>query len=234
MARILIVEDEVNIAELVKYNLIKSGYSADYEVNGNTAYERILAEKPDAVILDRMLPEMDGLEICRLLRQNEDTRLLPIIMITARSEEIDRIVGLEVGADDYVTKPFSVKELVARVKAHLRRTTWIEQESAQENKLIRGGLTIYPEKYEAKLGEKMLDLTTKEFQLLYLLAQNEGKCITRERILDSIWGYQYHGDTRTVDVHIRHLRQKIELEPATIAIETMRGVGYRFKSRYAR
>jgi len=231
MSRILIAEDEQNIAELIKYNLEKDGFTAEYEVNGEKAYKRIISEKPDLVILDLMLPDLDGLEICRLIRQNKNIHLLPIVMVTAKGEEIDRVVGLEIGADDYITKPFSVRELVSRVKALIRRTKFVQQENTTEKKIVRGDLIIFPEKYEAYLGGILFELTTKEFQLLQFLAENEGKCITRERILESIWGYDYIGDTRTVDVHVRHLRQKIESDATTVFIETIRGVGYRFKTQ---
>lgn len=230
MPRILIAEDEPNIAELVKYNLVKAGYIADYEVNGEKAYNRILSEKPDLVILDIMLPSMDGLEICRRIRQNEKNSLLPIIMLSAKGEIVDRVIGLELGADDYLAKPFNIRELVTRVKALIRRTQYDQSENKPDNQIISGNLVIYPEKYEAFLGGIRLDLTIKEFQMLQLLAENDGKYISRERILDSIWGYDHFGDTRTVDVHIRHLRQKTEDASPTICIETLRGIGYRLKS----
>lgn len=230
MPSILIAEDEPNIAELVKYNLVKAGYIADYEVNGEKAYNRILTEKPDLVILDIMLPSMDGLEICRRIRQNEKNSLLPIIMLSAKGEIVDRVIGLELGADDYLAKPFNIRELVTRVKALIRRTQYDQSENKPDNQIISGNLVIYPEKYEAFLGGIRLDLTIKEFQMLQLLAENDGKYISRERILDSIWGYDHFGDTRTVDVHIRHLRQKTEDASPTICIETLRGIGYRLKS----
>lgn len=230
MTRVLIAEDEQSIAELIKYSLEKAGYIAEYEANGEKAFSRILIDKPDLVILDLMLPELDGLEICRLIRQNENVKMLPIIILTAKGEEIDRIVGLEVGADDYITKPFSPRELVARVKALLRRIKGLQQqENESENIIIRGNLVIYPERYEAFLDGVTLDLTPKEFKLLQFLAANEGNFIKRERILKYIWGYDYFGETRTVDVHIRHLRQKIENNTGIVHIETMRGFGYRLK-----
>ncbi len=228
MTKILIVEDEISIAELVKYNLENAGYIAEYEVNGEKALKRILADKPDLVILDLMLPQMDGLEITRFIRQNEKTRLMPIIMVTAKGEEIDRVVGIEIGADDYLVKPFSPRELVIRVKALLRRTNSIKQPERESNtSLIKGDLAIYPERYEAVLLGMPLDLTLKEYQLLQHLAANEGKYVHRERLLECIWGFDFDGGTRTVDVHIRHLRQKIEKDTGTVYIETMRGVGYR-------
>lgn len=230
MPSILIAEDEPNIAELVKYNLEKAGYTADYEVNGEKAFNRILFEKPDLVILDVMLPDMDGLEICRRIRQHEKTTLLPIIMLSAKGEIVDRVIGLELGADDYLAKPFSIRELVTRVKVLIRRTQYDQPENKNDNQIISGNLVIYPERYEAFLNGARLDLTIKEFQMLQLLAENEGKYISRERILDCIWGYDHFGDTRTVDVHVRHLRQKTEDASPTICIETLRGVGYRLKT----
>jgi len=184
------------------------------------------------VVLDLMLPGLDGLEICRSLRQREKTRLLPVIMLTARAEEIDRVVGLEIGADDYLTKPFSPRELVARVKSILRRSRGaLEQgETSPEKVIIRDDLQIYPERFEAFLAGQALDLTPKEFQLLLQLAANPGKVFTREFLLENIWGYEFAGDTRTVDVHIRHLRQKIEQDPSQPQrLETIRGIGYRFR-----
>lgn len=230
MTKILIVEDETSIAELIKYNLESSGYSAECEVNGERALERIIDEMPDLVILDLMLPGMDGLNICRLIRQNEKTRLLPVIFVTAKDEEIDRVLGLELGADDYITKPFSPRELVTRVKALLRRA-YPSPQTVSENKDIisRGNLIIYPERYEAAIMSEILDLTPREFKLLLYLATHEGKVITRERLLESVWGYDYDGESRTIDVHIRHLRYKIEKEAGNVCIDTLRGIGYRFR-----
>ncbi|PKM90995.1 MAG: DNA-binding response regulator [Firmicutes bacterium HGW-Firmicutes-12] len=231
MVKIMVVDDEVSIRELVKFNLEKSGYVVECADDGSKALERILDNPPELLILDLMLPGMDGLDICRHLRQQEKTRMLPIIMLTARVEEIDRVVGLEIGADDYLTKPFSPRELVARVKSLLRRSQGNSQSMEKQNEpIIRGKLQIYPERYEAVLDDKVLELTPKEFQLLMQLAVNPGKVYTREFLLENIWGYEFAGDTRTVDVHIRHLRQKLESEiDQSDLIETIRGIGYRFK-----
>ncbi|MDX9871193.1 MAG: response regulator transcription factor [Clostridia bacterium] len=232
MVKIMVVDDEVSIRELVKFNLEKSGYAVECHDDGLKALKRIMDEPPDLLVLDLMLPGLDGLEICRHLRQQEKTRTLPIIMLTAKAEEIDRVVGLEIGADDYLTKPFSPRELVARIKSLLRRSQNNNHPVEKANApVIRGALKIYPERYEATLNETVLELTPKEFQLLMQLAANPGKVYTREFLLENIWGYEFAGDTRTVDVHIRHLRQKLEQnadEPALI--ETIRGIGYRFKS----
>lgn len=232
MIKIMVVDDEVSIRELVKFNLEKSGYTVESHDDGMKALKRIVDEPPDLLVLDLMLPGMDGLEVCRNLRQHEKTRNLPIIMLTAKGEEIDRVVGLEIGADDYLTKPFSPRELVARIKSLLRRTQnntqSVEKTSAP---IIRGALKIFPERYEAILNDTVLELTPKEFQLLMQLAVNPGKVYTREFLLENIWGYEFAGDTRTVDVHIRHLRQKLEQDAnQPDLIETIRGIGYRFKS----
>lgn len=231
MKRILVVDDEPSIRELVKFNLEKAGYVVDCLDDGNKAVERIKDSPPSLLVLDLMLPGIDGLEVCRRVRQYENTRLLPVIMLTARGEEIDRVVGLEIGADDYLTKPFSPRELVARVKSLLRRTQSEQQQVFDSSKkIIRDKLKIDPERFEAVLNDEVLDLTPKEFQLLVQLATNPGKVYTRDFLLENIWGYEFAGDTRTVDVHIRHLRQKLEKDPSQPElIETIRGIGYRFK-----
>ena len=231
MARIYVVDDESCISELVKFNLEKAGYKVDCTDDGLKAVKYISDNPPDLLVLDLMLPGMDGLEICRCLRQQEKTRMLPIIMLTARVEEIDRVVGLEIGADDYLTKPFSPRELVARVKSLLRRSQGSQvQGENSSSPIIRGNLRIFPDRFEAVLNDEVLELTPKEFQLLVQLAANQGKVFTREFLLENIWGYEFAGDTRTVDVHIRHLRQKLEKDPSQPElIETVRGIGYRFK-----
>ena len=232
MTRILVVDDEISIRELVQYNLEKAGYTVESQGDGAKALRQIIDNPPTLLILDLMLPGMDGLEICRHLRQNEKTRNLPVIMLTAMVEEIDCVVGLEIGADDYLTKPFSPRELVARVKSLLRRSqgATVPDPEAKAETIIRGSLKIYPDRFEAQLDDNQLDLTPKEFQLLLQLAVKPGKVFTREYLLEKIWSYEFAGDTRTVDVHIRHLRQKIESDPSRPEIiETIRGVGYRFK-----
>lgn len=231
MTKILVVDDEPCIHELVRFNLEKAGYEVECSEDGLNALKQIMQESPSLLILDLMLPGMDGLDICRHLRQQEKTRMLPIIMLTARASEIDRVVGLEIGADDYLTKPFSPRELVARVKSLLRRSQSLNsQTDTLSEPIVRGNLEIYPDKYEAIYAGKTLELTPKLFQLLHHLAQTPGKVYTREFLLEKIWGYEFAGDTRTVDVHIRHLRQKLEKDPGQPElIETVRGIGYRFK-----
>jgi two-component system alkaline phosphatase synthesis response regulator PhoP len=224
--KILIVDDEPHILELVRFNLEATGLKVIEALDGTEAISLTQSEKPDLVILDLMLPGIDGLEVCRRLRSERETKDISIIMLTARGEEIDRILGLEIGADDYITKPFSPRELVARVKAVLRRAS----QTDTTGKIIRiGGITIDTEKYEVLVNGEKQEFTPKEFELLKLLASNPGKVFTREYLLEKIWGYNYIGDTRTVDVHIRHLRQKIEQNSERpIYIETLRGLGYKF------
>ncbi|KJS21640.1 MAG: hypothetical protein VR72_09910 [Clostridiaceae bacterium BRH_c20a] len=222
MARILVVEDDPNIRELLQYNLKKEGFEVKTAEDGEKGLEEIETKWPDLVILDLMIPYRDGLEICRIMRSKRELAHIPVIILTAKGEEIDRVLGLEMGADDYVTKPFSTREIIARVKALFRRVHAIEKN--EEGILIRGRLTINLENYEVILGDKKIDFTPKEFQLLYLLASRPGKVFTRDFLLEQIWGYEYLGDSRTVDVHIRHLRQKLEDD----LIETIRGVGYKF------
>lgn len=224
MARILVVEDDPNIRELLQYNLNKEGFEVKTAEDGQKGLEEIETKWPDLVILDLMIPRRDGLEICRIMRNTKELAHIPIIILTAKGEEIDRILGLEMGADDYVTKPFSIRELIARVKALFRRAHILEK--AEEEILIRGKLIINTDNYEVALGDRKIDLTPKEFQLLYLLASRPGKVFTRDFLLEQVWGYEYLGDSRTVDVHIRHLRQKL----ADDLIETVRGVGYKFTS----
>ncbi|MGE5557371.1 MAG: winged helix-turn-helix domain-containing protein [Bacillota bacterium] len=224
--KILIVDDEPNIVELVDFHLKKEGYTVVSALTGKTALAMASNENPDLIILDLMLPEIDGLEVCKMLRKEMKTKNIPIIMLTAKSEEVDRVLGLEMGADDYVTKPFSPRELVARVKAVLRRITQTEQDD-----IIKcGDLVLDAFQHELTIRGKAVDLTPKEFELLRLLMQNRGRVFTREFLLEQVWGYEFYGDTRTVDVHIRRLRQKIEQDPSNpVLLETVHGVGYRFK-----
>jgi len=233
--RILVIEDEVNIQELIKYNLEKNGYKVMLADNGIDGLEEALANVPDLILLDLMLPGLDGLEVCKRLRTDKRTKKIPIFMLTAKSEELDKVLGLELGADDYITKPFSIKELVARVRAAMRRITDEgdeEADSKEINKVLKvRDIEIDCEKYEVKKSGEKLVLTLKEFELLKMLVENKGKVLTRDFLLDKIWGYDYAGETRTVDVHIRHVRQKISDEEGSgQMIETIRGVGYRFNS----
>lgn len=227
MGKILIVEDETNIRQLVRYNLEKEGFQVMEAPDGVQGLRTAQREKPDLVLLDLMLPGMDGLEVCRTLKGAPATSALPIIMLTAKAEEVDKIIGLELGADDYMTKPFSPRELIARIKAVLRRS---QKETALPGELQVGRLRFNFSRYEVSMGGVKLELTPKEYELLKMLATNLGKVFTREQLLEKVWGYEYFGDTRTVDVHVRHLRAKMAADPATAdMLETVRGFGYRLR-----
>lgn len=223
--KILVVEDDINIRELISFNLKNQGYNVIEADNGLVGLKNIKDHHPNMVLLDVMLPGMDGFEVCKEVRRTNEISDTPIIMLTAKGEEFDRVLGLELGADDYITKPFSVRELLARVKAVLRRTNI----KPVTNNLIFNDISLNFEKHEVLKKGTKIDLTLKEFELLEMLIKNKGRVLTRELLLDKIWGYEYIGETRTVDVHIRHLRQKIELDDKNPRyIETIRGVGYRF------
>lgn len=224
--KILVVDDEEHIIELVELYLRKEGYRVVSAQDGDAAIEKFSVEKPDLLVLDIMLPGADGLDV---LRQVRKTSRVPVIMLTARESEVDKVVGLELGADDYLTKPFSARELVARVKAVLRRAKPAEEEL--EPVLVRGSLTIDSSRRRVKVkGGGEVELTAKEFDLLYVMAANPGIVLTRDRLMEKVWGYEYMGDTRTVDVYIRHLREKLTDDADNPRfIETVRGVGYRFK-----
>ena len=220
---ILTVDDELHILELIRYNLSAAGFDVITAENGEEALNLVQEKHPDLIILDVMLPGVDGLTVCKHIKSEQDTCTIPVILLTARGDEIDRVIGLELGADDYMVKPFGVRELVARVKAHLRRNAARPVE-AENEPLVAGPIRIDCETYCAYAGEEKLGLTLKEFELLRILVQNKGKVLTRDQLLDKGWGYDFLGETRTVDVHIRHLRQK--LGPAGNMIETVRGLGY--------
>ena len=222
MSRILVVEDDPDIAELIRHYLEKSGYVVDRLASGAAVIPRLKVQRPDLVILDLMLPELDGLMVCQAMRSNPETALIPIIMLTARSEEADRIAGLELGADDYVTKPFSPKELAARVAALLRR---LNRGAAAGSVLRYGSITIDSDKHTVTAGDEEVRLTAKEFLLLQYLVQHRGRVLSRDLLLTDVWGYQYTGGTRTVDVHIRRLREKLPV--LTNAIETVKQFGYK-------
>ncbi|MBU3158573.1 response regulator transcription factor [Clostridium frigoris] len=223
--KVLVVDDEEHIRELIKFNLEKNGYKVICADNGIDAVKLAKEQVPQLMLLDLMLPGMDGLDVCKEIRKDSNMSGMPIIMITAKGEEIDKIIGLELGADDYITKPFSVRELVARVKAILRRTNM----QIVEKTFKIGNLVIDFGKHEVIKSEIRIDLTLKEFELLQILIKNKGRVMTRDFLLDKIWGYEYVGETRTVDVHIRHLRQKIEEDDKNpVYIQTIRGIGYRF------
>lgn len=221
------VDDEESILRLVSYNLEREGYEVLTAADGNKALAIIEAEKPDLVILDLMLPGMDGIDICRHLRLARNH--VPIIMLTARDDEIDKVLGLQLGADDYVTKPFSPKELMARVYSVLRRYR-LKSEADQEQCLTVGDLVVYPERFQASLKGCRLDLTPKEFELLTYLVQNRGRVLSRDQLLDALWGYTFVGDTRIIDVHISHLREKLQEDHKSPRfIKTIHGVGYKFE-----
>ena len=222
--KIILVEDEQDIVNLVVHYLSKEGYTVKSSQDGIKGYQLIKQEKPDLAILDLMLPELDGLEICKRLRMNPKTSMLPIIMLTAKGEESDKIVGLELGADDYVTKPFSPKELVARVKALLRRSEHREEEPVAYH---YGPLILDVARHEVKVGGKEIQLTAKEFGLLVQLLKSKGRVLTREVLLDTVWGYEADVTTRTVDVHIRRLREKIPF--LSEAIVTVKAHGYKLR-----
>jgi DNA-binding response OmpR family regulator len=225
--KILVVDDEPHILELVKYNLAQEGYEVLTAHDGAQAVARARDNQPDLIILDIMLPYVDGLEVCRQIRRDS---AVPIIMLTAKGGELERVVGLEIGADDYVTKPFSPRELIARVRAILRRTA-AEASPGQAGPLRGGGLILDPNTHEVTLDGRAVDLTAKEFELLRLLLSHPNRVFTRDFLLEHIWGYDYYGSTRTVDMHISRLREKIEDDPGSPTyIVTVRGVGYKFKA----
>ncbi|MFB5663576.1 response regulator transcription factor [Alteribacillus sp. HJP-4] len=229
--RLLVVDDEESIVTLISYNLEQSGYTVDKAMNGRTAMEKVKSNTYDLVVLDLMLPEIDGLEVCRQIRQEKIK--VPILMLTAKDDEFDKVLGLELGADDYMTKPFSPRELVARVRAILRRLEYAPEAAEAEkagDRIKIARLTIYPDNYEVYVNESQLELTPKEFELLLYLANNKGRVLTRDQLLNAVWNYEFVGDTRIVDVHISHLREKIE--PNTkkpVYIKTVRGLGYKFE-----
>lgn len=232
MKKVLVVDDEQSILTLLQYNLRQAGYEVITAMDGEEGRDLTLSEKPDLVVLDLMLPKMDGVEVCKQLRQQRN--FTPILMLTAKDDEFDKVLGLELGADDYMTKPFSPREVVARVKAILRRSQIQTEASAQGQddleKMVISSLTIFPEQYEAYFEDTLLELTPKEFELLLYLAKNKGRVLTRDQLLSAVWNYDFAGDTRIVDVHISHLREKIERNTKKPAyIKTIRGLGYKLE-----
>jgi len=233
MKRILTVDDEINILELLKYNLEKNGFQVLQATSGEEAIKLLEDNEVDMLLLDLMLPGMDGLEVLKIIRANDKWMKLPVIMLTAKTEEIDKVIGLEMGADDYLSKPFGVHELLARIKAVSRRFegnvgTNTEQINKDE-RIIIDDLVINKTTYEVILKGQIIDMSLKEFELLYLLAKNKGRVFDREYLLEKIWGYDYFGETRTVDVHIRNIRKKIEEDDSNpVYIKTVRGIGYKF------
>lgn len=237
--KILVVEDDTTLRETLEYNLVRQGYDVIITGNGRDALELTRTQAPDLLLLDVMLPGIDGFEVCRILRQEVS---IPILMLTARADEIDKIVGLEMGADDYLTKPFSMRELLARVKALLRRVELIREDLAAEQEsdagqvvqgqtanLTFGNLVIDQNRREVRLDDQPLRVKPKEFDLLVFLSRHQGIALSRDLILERVWGWSYDGNSRTVDVHVRWLREKIEPDPGNAhRIVTVRGIGYRF------
>lgn len=232
LQRILVVDDEESIATLLQFNLEQAGYEVVTAMDGVSALELVKNENFDIVLLDLMIPGLDGLDVCKQMRLNKI--MTPILMLTAKDDEFDKVLGLELGADDYMTKPFSPREVVARVRAILRRMSHAqnskELSSQPQNSIIIGEVEIFPDNYEVLYKKAPLELTPKEFELLLHLATNKGRVLTRDQLLNAVWDYEFVGDTRIVDVHISHLREKIE--PNTrkpIYIKTIRGLGYKFE-----
>lgn len=228
--KILIVDDEKTIVDILKFNLEKEGYHTVEAYDGEDGLAKALSEQPDLILLDLMLPKMDGFEVCRKVREKMST---PILMLTAREEEVDKVLGLELGADDYITKPFSVREVMARIRANLRRTGQEAKPegdgNGEQNMISSKELTINCDRYEVRKNDRIIDLTLREFELLKFLATQPGRIFTRETLLEKVWGYEYYGDVRTVDVTVRRLREKIEDQPSVPTyIVTKRGVGYYF------
>ncbi|MBE3589007.1 MAG: response regulator transcription factor [Thermoanaerobacteraceae bacterium] len=233
MPDILVVDDEASIVELIRYTLEREGYRVFAAEDGQAALKLAFEVNPDLIILDIMLPGKDGFEVCQLLRSDVRTNNIPVLILSARGDVVDRVLGLELGADDYITKPFSPRELAARVKANLRRQKQNKTGSEEPVREIRHDqLVIRPEKYEAEVRGEKVSLSPKEFEILLLLASHPGRVFSRYALLERIWGLDSVRETRTVDVHIRYLRQKIEPDPGNPRyIETVRGVGYRFKEK---
>ncbi|MGV3031889.1 response regulator [Staphylococcus chromogenes] len=228
--RVLVVDDEQSIVTLLKYNLEQAGYLVEIAQDGEEAIEKEKETKPDLIVLDVMLPKKDGIEVCKTIRS--DKNQVPILMLTAKDDEFDRVLGLELGADDYMTKPFSPREVVARVKAILRRSSQFDAARAEEDDedIVIGPIRIRPDYFEVYHHDELLELTPKEFELLLYLVERQGRVITREHMLNSVWNYEFAGDSRIVDVHISHLRDKIEENPKQPQfIKTVRGLGYKLE-----
>jgi two-component system alkaline phosphatase synthesis response regulator PhoP len=225
VSKILIVDDEPSIIEMLSYNLKQANFEVITAKDGKQALERTRSENPDLIILDLMLPILDGLDVCRILRRERD---IPIIMVTAKGTEIDRVVGLELGADDYIVKPFSVRELIARVKTVLRRTSSLNHTPAEEEPIELGVLKIIPTRREAYLDQQLLSLTALEFDLLYFFARHPGQVFSRDHLLQRVWEYDFPGDQRVVDAAVKRLRKKLnQVLPNNNLIQTVRGVGYK-------
>ncbi|HAR6240728.1 TPA: response regulator transcription factor [Staphylococcus pseudintermedius] len=228
--RVLVVDDEQSIVTLLKYNLEQSGYVVEVAQDGEEALQKEKETKPDLIVLDVMLPKKDGIEVCKTIRS--DKNQVPILMLTAKDDEFDRVLGLELGADDYMTKPFSPREVVARVKAILRRSSLVNhvQKEEEDEDIVIGSIRIRPDFFEVYRNDELLELTPKEFELLLYLVERQGRVITREHMLNSVWNYEFAGDSRIVDVHISHLRDKLEENPKQPHfIKTVRGLGYKLE-----
>ncbi|UWF57788.1 response regulator transcription factor [Staphylococcus hyicus] len=228
--RVLVVDDEQSIVTLLKYNLEQAGYIVEIAQDGEEAIQKEKETKPDLIVLDVMLPKKDGIEVCKTIRS--DKNQVPILMLTAKDDEFDRVLGLELGADDYMTKPFSPREVVARVKAILRRSSQFETTRVDEDDedIVIGPIRIRPDYFEVYRNDNLLELTPKEFELLLYLVERQGRVITREHMLNSVWNYEFAGDSRIVDVHISHLRDKLEENPKQPQfIKTVRGLGYKLE-----
>lgn len=226
--KILIVDDEQSIRTLLEYNLKQEQYETISAADGEEAVHKTESEQPDLILLDLMLPKMDGIDVCKTLRQRGIET--PIIMLTAKGDELDKVLGLEIGADDYMTKPFSPREVVARVKAVLRRTGDRNNRDEENGLLQSGVLTVHPEQYIAYLNKEELEFTPKEFELLVYFMQNKNRVLSRDQLLSAVWNYDFAGDTRIVDVHVSHLREKIEENTKKpLFIKTVRGIGYKFE-----
>ncbi|EGQ3928297.1 response regulator transcription factor, partial [Staphylococcus pseudintermedius] len=226
--RVLVVDDEQSIVTLLKYNLEQSGYVVEVAQDGEEALQKEKETKPDLIVLDVMLPKKDGIEVCKTIRS--DKNQVPILMLTAKDDEFDRVLGLELGADDYMTKPFSPREVVARVKAILRRSSLVDhvRKEEEDEDIVIGSIRIRPDFFEVYRNDELLELTPKEFELLLYLVERQGRVITREHMLNSVWNYEFAGDSRIVDVHISHLRDKLEENPKQPQfIKTVRGLGYK-------
>ena len=229
--KVLVVDDEQSIVTLLKYNLETAGYIVDVAYDGEEALKKVKEVKPELIVLDVMLPKKDGIEVCKTIRS--DKNLVPILMLTAKDDEFDRVLGLELGADDYMTKPFSPREVVARVKAILRRSqiaNEVVKDDVEDEDIVIDNIRIRPEFFEVYRDDTLLELTPKEFELLLYLIERQGRVITREHMLNSVWNYEFAGDSRIVDVHIRHLRDKLEENPKQPKlIKTVRGLGYKLE-----
>lgn len=229
--KVLVVDDEQSIVTLLKYNLETAGYIVDVAYDGEEALKKVKEVKPELIVLDVMLPKKDGIEVCKTIRS--DKNLVPILMLTAKDDEFDLVLGLELGADDYMTKPFSPREVVARVKAILRRSqiaNEVVKDDVEDEDIVIDNIRIRPEFFEVYRDDTLLELTPKEFELLLYLIERQGRVITREHMLNSVWNYEFAGDSRIVDVHISHLRDKLEENPKQPKlIKTVRGLGYKLE-----